>query len=58
MENQNFIGPPSKKKKCVGELQEVIKKKERTFSVPKRGLILTRKDFDADKAVQNSKLRR
>ena len=70
-EGQNFMEPPSKKKKPMGEKQKLIKKKEKfqrteemieyLLDSLKRYKVMfdfSRKDFDADKTVQNSKLRK
>ena len=71
VESQNFMEPLSKKKKRMGEIQKLIKKKERSFRWTKEMIEyllyslkrykvmcnFSRKDFDADKSVQNSKLR-
>ena len=36
VEGQNFKEPSNKKKKHIGEKQKLIKRKERSFSGPKR----------------------
>ena len=72
VESQKFMEPLSKKKKRMGEKQKLIKKKERSFRWTKEMIEylldslkrykvmcnFSRKDFDADKSVQNSKLRK